>query len=343
MIIFPSVTWHHINIKHSHFLPSLTADITIGTWHKLDRHGSSPYAQTALQTAQTWNSSLKPVWVASTAHSVNKGLLGGTLWGYPRLLSCWIASRHGAALLATVGTGFDETQLQALVLPVKPPQFPHSKTVGGKKRWLCLCPPRSRRNGDECLDGVLSYEKPKLHLCGNFLLFDPVGHKQGDTIGNEQGRHVGTEFTLTAPFWSILPPSIISWIYIYIYISFLAECFQGNKVSKRLVFGEATAVETPKPVSTLTCSLRFLIINHEASGQTAERWWKVDGQSSQTHGVFFSTFSTSVIWCSISQASMLNESATLSNVFPKPLLFLGLGWGGGESGWWGPETLLTCS
>lgn len=178
--------------------------------------------------------------MASTAHSVNKGLLGGTLWGYPGLLSCWIASRHGAALLATVGTGFDETQLQALVLPVKPPQFPHSKTVGGKKRWLCLCPPRSRRNGDECLDGVLSYEKPKLHLCGNFLLFDPMGplvshtqHKQGDTIGNEQGRRVGTEFTLTrltAPFWSILPPSIISWIYIYIYIFlFLLNAFRVTK------------------------------------------------------------------------------------------------------------------
>lgn len=74
-----------------------------------------------------------------------------------------------------------------------------------------------------------------------------------------------------------------------------------NTVRKCFVFREATSVETPKPASTLTCSLGFLIINHEASGQREERWWKVDGQSSQTHGVFLST---SVIWCSISQASL---------------------------------------
>lgn len=178
--------------------------------------------------------SIKPVWVASAAHSVNEILLGGTLWGYPALLSCWIASRHGAALLATVGAGFDKTQLQALILPVKPPQFPHSETAGCReeKRWLCLCPLRSHRNGDECLDGILSYERAQLHLCGTFLLFHPVGplvphtqHKQGDSIENEQGRHVRTEFTLTrstASFWSILHPNIISWIYIY---SFLFKLF----------------------------------------------------------------------------------------------------------------------
>lgn len=44
----------------------------------------------------------KPVRVASAAHSANEILLGGTLWGYPALLSCWIASHHGATLLATV-------------------------------------------------------------------------------------------------------------------------------------------------------------------------------------------------------------------------------------------------
>lgn len=109
----------------------------------------------------------KPVRVASAAHSANEILLGGTLWGYPALLSCGIASHHGAALLATIGAGFDKTQLQALVLPVKPPQFPHSQTAGcweGKNRWLCLCPARSHRNGNECLDGILSYERAQLHL-----------------------------------------------------------------------------------------------------------------------------------------------------------------------------------
>lgn len=51
-----------------------------------------------------------------------------------------------------------------------------------------------------------------------------------------------------------------------------SECLQGKTVRKPCVFGKVTAVETPKAASALTCSLGFLIINHDASGQIAERW-----------------------------------------------------------------------
>lgn len=148
---FPSVAWHHFNIKHSRSPPVFNCTYNYGDVRQMwPPWLISAFKQIIMHGEHDLKELKKPVRVASAAHSANEILRGGTLWGYPALLSCWIASHHGAALLATFGAGFDKTQLQALVLPVKPPQFPHSQTAGcraGKKRWLCLCPARSHRNG----------------------------------------------------------------------------------------------------------------------------------------------------------------------------------------------------
>lgn len=152
---------------------------------------------------------INPVWVACSlgaAHTVNESLFGGTLWGYPAPLSCWIAARRGAGLLATVTAGSDKTQLRAFVLPVKPPQFPHGETAG-KKRRLCLCPLRNHGNLDECgawLNSLI-LKRARLPPFRIFLWFDPMWplapHTQGDVIENEQLRHVRTELALTNILW----------------------------------------------------------------------------------------------------------------------------------------------
>lgn len=102
---------------------------------------------------------------------------------------------------------FDKMQLQALVLPVKPPQFPHSQAAGcweGKKRWLCLCPARSHRNGDECLDGILSYERAQLHL--SFIW--PCG-TSGTSHTTQTRRH----------HWKWAKQTCQDWVELYSYLS----------------------------------------------------------------------------------------------------------------------------
>lgn len=184
-----------------------------------------------------------------------------------------------------------------------------------KKRWLCLCPPRSHRNGDEGLDGILSYERARSSTCvGPFFLILPCGTSgtSHTTLTrwphHKWARQTCLDWVCFLQHHSdlVCSPALLAGCLASLFKVFLLAANAKDQLwtstgRKCFVFGEAAAVETPKPASALTCSLGFLIINHEASGQRAERWWKVDGQSSQTHGVFLST---SVIWCSISQASL---------------------------------------